>query len=202
MAAHFIDEIRTIQPHGPYWLGGYSFGGIVAFEMARQLLEQREDIALLALFDTWAPGYPRVMPLVQRLGLHAEKIRQLDPQQRASYISDRMRSASRRLSRLAGLSSDPHDGERLLDPVRKIGEANRCAAGAYLPRPFAGMITLFRAEGPSDVVGVELTEPTMGWGSLAESGLKVHSIPGTHDAIFREPHVRVLAEKLERYFRA
>src|SRR5262249_55780928 len=55
IAAHYIDDIRTVQPQGPYFLGGLSFGGLVAFEMARQLQQRGQSVALLALIDTWAP---------------------------------------------------------------------------------------------------------------------------------------------------
>src|SRR5690606_19768881 len=55
IARHFIDEMRSVRPRGPYLLGGYSFGGIVAYEMARQLAASGEDVPLLALFDTYAP---------------------------------------------------------------------------------------------------------------------------------------------------
>lgn len=62
MAAHYVTEILKIQPHGPYYMGGSSAGGIVAFEMAQQLVAQGKTVGVLALFDTWGPGYPRRYP--------------------------------------------------------------------------------------------------------------------------------------------
>jgi thioesterase domain-containing protein/acyl carrier protein len=200
MAAHFVGKIRTIQPEGPYWLGGYSFGGIVAFEMAQQLVGRRQEVALLALFDTWAPGFPRIMSLPRRLGVHARKLGQLDPWSRARYIADRMRNASSKVSRLAGVSPFRRGGDFLLDPVRKIEDANHRAAQLYMPRPYPERITLFRADKQYEAVGVENDEPTLGWGGLTEAGVKVHPIPGTHNSIFSEPNVRVLEMKLRRYF--
>ena len=62
MASHYIKEICTVQPEGPYLLGGLSFGGIMAYEMAQQLQAQGQKVGLLVLFDTWGPGYPRISP--------------------------------------------------------------------------------------------------------------------------------------------
>lgn len=66
-ASHFIAQIKTVQPHGPYFLGGLSTGGTIAWEMAQQLWAQGEDVALLALFDTSGPGYPKILPPIPRL---------------------------------------------------------------------------------------------------------------------------------------
>jgi oxalate---CoA ligase len=200
LAAHCIGEIRARQPQGPYWLGGYSFGGIVAFEIAQQLIRQNQEIALLALFDAWAPGFPRISPPLQRIGLHARKIMQLDSWGRMRYVTDRMRSAARKLGRLAGVPSDHRKSDPQLDPVRKLENANHRAAERYVPRPYPDRITLFRANTQHQAVGVDTDEPTLGWGGLSESGVKVHSIPGAHDSIFHEPHVNVLVEKLGTYF--
>ncbi len=62
MAEHYLAEIRRLQPEGPYYLGGHSAGGLVAFEMAWRLRAQGERVALVALFDTWAPGHGEVIP--------------------------------------------------------------------------------------------------------------------------------------------
>ena len=62
MAAHYVSEIVKLQPEGPYHMGGSSAGGIVAFEMAQQLVAQGKQVGVLALFDTWGPGYPKPLP--------------------------------------------------------------------------------------------------------------------------------------------
>ncbi|MEM7348755.1 MAG: thioesterase domain-containing protein [Chloroflexota bacterium] len=66
MAAHYITEIQTFQPQGPYYLGGLSMGGMIAFEMAQQLVAQNQEVALLAFFDTYGPEYPKDMPRQER----------------------------------------------------------------------------------------------------------------------------------------
>lgn len=67
MAADFIREMRTVQPSGPYFLAGLSYGGKVALEMAQQLHAQAEKVALVAMFDSYGPSYPKLMPVVPRL---------------------------------------------------------------------------------------------------------------------------------------
>src|SRR5207245_8817734 len=67
MAAHYIDELRTVQREGPYFIGGYSFGGMVAYEMAQQLRERDEQVGLLALFDTYPGNLTPVASSVLRL---------------------------------------------------------------------------------------------------------------------------------------
>ncbi|MDJ0901106.1 MAG: amino acid adenylation domain-containing protein [Xenococcus sp. MO_188.B8] len=68
MAEFYISQIRTIQPEGPYYLAGLSTGGLIAWEIARQLEKQGQSVGLLALFDTYGPGYPKLLPLTTRLG--------------------------------------------------------------------------------------------------------------------------------------
>lgn len=67
MAADYIKQIRTVQPEGPYFLAGFSSGGRVAFEMAQQLHAQGQQVALVAMFDTYGPGYPKLLPPIPRL---------------------------------------------------------------------------------------------------------------------------------------
>lgn len=74
MASHYIQEIQTLQPHGPYFLAGYSFGGIVAFEMAQQLHRQGQTVGFLGLIDTCRPGYVRRSPFPVRMLLHLNNV--------------------------------------------------------------------------------------------------------------------------------
>jgi thioesterase domain-containing protein/acyl carrier protein len=107
MARHYIREVRELQPEGPYFLGGSSFGGLVAYEMARQLAAVGQPVALVALFDTSAPGCPlrdtsawrhRMDSLLYRVTLHWKNAQLLGPGERMDYI----RQKTRRLARLAG----------------------------------------------------------------------------------------------------
>ena len=97
IAAHYVEEIRAFQPEGPYVLGGSSYGGLVAFEMAQQLYAQGQKVALLALFDTWSPGYLKLLtlPLNYRISRHAGAISRLGLRERLVYVSDRAKGADK-----------------------------------------------------------------------------------------------------------
>ena len=95
MAEFYIKEIRTLQPEGPYFFGGASFGGLAAYEIAQQLQARGHRVALLALFDTAGPGYPRLLPgttvlrskvynFVRRVQHHKESLQRLDPRRKAN----------------------------------------------------------------------------------------------------------------------
>ncbi|MGJ0606597.1 type I polyketide synthase [Cylindrospermopsis raciborskii] len=93
LAAYYIQEIRMIQPEGPYFLMGHSFGGLVAYEMAQQLVAQGQQVPLVALFDTWLPQQ-LALPFLERLS----KLAQLSPAewfQRFKNITSRYRNRSR-----------------------------------------------------------------------------------------------------------
>ena len=86
MAAHYVREIRSLQPEGPYHLGGSSFGGVIAFEMARQLRVHGQWVGVLALFDTYGPGYPRRLPNTSRFRLRVDRLlKRIDLHVRTSW---------------------------------------------------------------------------------------------------------------------
>lgn len=111
MAAYYIAEMRAVQPKGPYYLGGSSFGGLAAFEMAQQLRALGEEVAFVALFDTRGPAYPKYLPgatllksrlfgIARRLEHHWDDLRLLQPGARWRYISQKMKKARHRLWRV------------------------------------------------------------------------------------------------------
>src|SRR6202035_2874395 len=97
MARHYIREIRELQPNGPYYLGGSSFGGLVAYEMDRQLWAAGLEVGIVALFDTHGPGYPRTLPTTTifqrkldqlrfRASLHWSNLLATKPRHRPQYV--------------------------------------------------------------------------------------------------------------------
>lgn len=195
LAADYLAEIRALRPRGPYCLGGLSFGGLVAWEMAQQLQAAGEEVAPVALLDTWGPGYPRYLPQAGRLGSHLRNVLRATPEGRKAYLRTRLDAARRRLRRRA---------ERLLPNLTSTGPASANAAErahleairAYVVQPYAGRVTLFRAlEQPTGCVA----DPRSGWGPFAPN-LEVHAIPGGHGGIIVEPNVRELAAALARCF--
>jgi aspartate racemase len=196
MAARYLREIRTRQAAGPYYLGGYSFGGIVAFEMAQQLQAQGETVALLALFDTGAPDIGKPTPLAKRVRCHLQNIVRASPGERVRYARIRVK-AVQEIARTHLWSSlyrhQPRLAARLARAGRNAAAANMAAYREFQPAVYAGRLTLFRAQETS--VGSS-SPPDRGWSRFAGGGLEIHEVPGDHISMLEEPHVRSLAERL------
>ncbi len=204
LAAYLVREMRGVQPRGPYFLGGSSYGGIVAFEMAQQLVRAGEEVGLLALFDTRAPGYPRLrrdaparFHLFRRLGNPFPQ----PPERRWSEMQREMfRIWAQRLDtrwrRLAGRALTQ---ESLYFYFLTVAFA---AQRRYRPLPYPRPITLFRVPAqPSNEIYA--TDPLLGWGELAAGGLEIVDVEGFHgQPMFREPYVRGLALRLRERMRA
>jgi amino acid adenylation domain-containing protein len=205
LASVYIKEMRSLLPQGPYLIGGGSFGGIVAFEMAQQLYAQGAEPALLVLFDTSAPGS------VQRVGT-TEKLRgfwQRLREQGVPYLvrkvvlkGDDWRQRFVKRSRDVASYCYRLAGSDL--PVRlryyQVQEAHSRAMARYNIQRYPGKITLMRAV-ERGYQGMELLgtreDPRLGWVSLAGGGLEIHDVPGEHGNVLNEPHVRTVAEELE-----
>jgi len=170
MAQFHLDAIRNVQPHGPYTLIGYSLGGVVAFEMAQRLSASGEDVALLAMIDS----YPHTEPptLWKRIRLIAIQLRY--------RVSDLMRSSINRTVDV---------------PLSRVKERARLsdflAWTRYRPSFYHGKITFVRAESS------RYPDPGATWSPLA-SGLEVETVLGDHHGILRM-HYKILASVLSRH---
>jgi len=210
-ASRYIDELRQVQPTGPYLLGGYSFGGFVAFEMARQLSAQGESVPLLALLDTYSPTFASKLPrpndsadlLVQLawvtarekgrfLKLSAEELRRLELDEQLTFFLEQMRKAE-----LASQEIDHESLHRFL----KGYELRQKAAWNYLPQSYAGRVTLFRCaeQDPMmlqrlEAAGLDAQDECYGWREICSGPVEVHVVPGHHDRMCNEPYVQDLAE--------
>lgn len=185
-----VEEIRRVQPHGPYQLGGFSFGGRVALEIAQQLGRAGEDVRLLVIFDTFMPGAFRRRPL-RWLAYHAARVvregpRYLQARQRPKPIDDETPALG------------PSDAMQLL--ARREGEFRRAVGGRYVPRSFAGQVVLFRAAHNRPDPHYR-ADPLLGWGRIA-SRLRVHEIAARHleilDQRFSAEIAGVLQTHLQR----
>jgi thioesterase domain-containing protein len=175
MAAHYTKEIRTIQPQGPYFLGGYSLGGLIAYEMAQQLSTKGEEVGLVALLDT-SPGKVKSN---SRRWLHLLR----SPQQLfvdVPYAA--VDSLRRRIKR-----------GRIAQALKDVFHQNAAAGDHYVIQPYGGTVALFRA---ADRSWRSSGDPYAAWTSLA-SKLEIHEIPGDHRGILYEPQVERLAECLK-----
>jgi amino acid adenylation domain-containing protein len=194
MATHYLRELRSVQPEGPYQLAGLSFGGHVALEMAQQLLAAGEQVALLALFDSTAPGYPTFPSPARRFLAHARNLAALPLGGKLKYLRVRARAGADRLRRLVLLRHYRKRKQAAVEQaLQDIGIAHIDATRSYQRKEYAGRITLFRAL--VQPVGC-IPEPTNGWSRLALGGVEVIEVPGEHASVVEEPHVRVLAARL------
>jgi thioesterase domain-containing protein/acyl carrier protein len=201
MAAFYIKEIQTIQPNGPYFLGGFSMGGVIACEMSLQLQRQGHKVGLLVILDSGLPGSLKRVPFIQRIFLHICNLIQRGP----SYLRKKLVGWSEwskyqireRYMHLLGISEALPEGDKHISIVG----TNIQALEAYTLQTYPGQITLFRTDENSDdsqdhAVGIK-SEPLLGWDKVVTGGIDLHYIPGSHTTLFDEPHVRGLADKLK-----
>ena len=196
-AAYYLSEIRKIQPHGPYYFLGYSFGGTTAFEMAHQLHAQGERVELLGMLDSRQRDYMVVMQrsdsvrtrLDRRLARFWNNFFPLSPREKFNYLREKLFTRTLRhfytLASATGMRSVPSF-------MKSTEDISWVAAINYRPKPWPGPITLFRASVQPD----PRLPWDLGWSRLAEGGVETYELPGDHDLVFREQNIRVLAQQL------
>ena len=188
MAAHYIKEMRELQPAGPYFIGGRSLGGMIAFEMARQLRAQGQEVGLLALLDTYPSGYAKLLRdqttlrarfdrAVSRTKAHLANLSSLSLPDKVLYLVAKSKFAPRKMKSQVWrhiYSSFENLGRPLPRALQDIKELNSLAVREYVPQVYDGHVTLFWAS--SDLrASVDFVE---GWRALAGGGIEVHEIPG------------------------
>lgn len=222
LAAHYIEEICTVQPDGPYYLGGHSFGGLVAFEIAQQLHAQGKKVALLAILDTiyqWAMDSqpspePKPLPSRNSISKHLEQISQLGLRQKLTYIRSYARE---RIGR--EVKHQQRKLTKFTDQIQKKFQKYACnfylrighplpyslrgfylleqktkARKSYQIKSYPGRVTVFWAMGNGDPQ--KTYDNRSGWGNVAGGGLEMEGVPGNHGSLKTEPNVAVLAGKL------
>jgi aspartate racemase len=198
MAALYIQEMQTIQPNGPYYIGGYSFGGIVALEIAQQLHRQGEKVGILAMIDTSVPGSEKRLPFINRVFEHINNFRQQGP----AYLQRKLvgwrewgtYQIRHKYMHVLGISEPLAEGDNHIDIIG----ANHEAQSQYIFQEYSGRMILLRTDDQEreEATGMQY-DPLFGWGELITGGIDVYHIPGSHYTLLDEPNVRVLAEKLK-----
>jgi amino acid adenylation domain-containing protein len=200
LAARFVPEILALQPRGPFRLGGHSFGGVVAFELAQQLTALGHEVSVLVLFDTWGKGYPSRRPLPARLVRHFRHLRTLGFADQRAYLAGKsaalLARAAASLRRRLARPAPPAPAGPL-----PVGLINHLARRQYQPRTFPGRIVLFRAEEIPGWIGSCFDDRRMGWGDLASAGIDVQTVPGDHLTILDRRNVAALSARLMLYLR-
>lgn len=213
MAQRYIEAMKSIQSEGPYLLGGYCFGGVVAFEMARQLEAQGEQVDLLAVLEGYAPlrgsqretvwNNPRLLVnFLQNLPYWFKDFISLGLPGMSARFSQVARRYRAQLRRRMGYVEDvdlrqiiDDDVEFVPDVHRRLMQIHVRAMGSYVPADYSGAIDLFRVQGRSLL---RTPDPFNGWGKLSGQGVTLHRIEGRHQNILEPPHVTSLAQALRQ----
>jgi thioesterase domain-containing protein len=204
IGACLVKQIREIQPEGPYYLGGFCAGGLMAYEIARQLVEYGQRVDLLALLEPQTPAdYNgrlsefRMNSLGMRMRFHLQSLRELDIKEARMYVRDRSQTL---LHYIRSLSSRVlrSNSSRLSDArLPSVEDVLFVAYRNYRPQRFSGRMALFRASNRLPV-----REPDGQFWTDLTGALEIHEIPGFSNWVLRffdEPNVQVLASKLSPY---
>ena len=198
LAADYLAALRRHQPRGPYRLAGYSFGGVMVYEMAVRLRQAGEEVAFLGLFDTENPAVERrKYRLAERAKVHWSALRGLPLWRKAVRLIARLGGGIRThlqirgelfLVRHAGLTR-PHGRIRAL----QVREAHAAAMDAYRPPPLDVPLVLFKTAAVDDKFEIP---PDYGWSGLAPA-LDIVEVPGEHLTMFSPRHAPVLAREVD-----
>jgi thioesterase domain-containing protein/acyl carrier protein len=202
IARHYIEELQTIRPHGPYLLGGYSFGAATAFEMAHQLTRDGEQVPLLFMLDP--PGKVREpsRPARERLREHVVELARFGPRGNLGYLLRaidmfgrrrywRMRNTIDRCVKRLRWKAYVGMGTLLPPSLRSpyILDLYRHALRIYAPSPYSGRVIIFRR-------GTMPYRPPMDWMDLTTCEIQISDGTGGHTDLTKEPHVSVWAARL------
>ncbi|NLY01230.1 MAG: amino acid adenylation domain-containing protein, partial [Rhodopirellula sp.] len=207
MASCYVEAIRTVQPQGPYLLAGWSYGGLVAFEMAQQLKATGDEVAWLGLFDSFILSRGNMdsgendgrifasaaAQYLEQLGLELpvaeDELARHAPAEQVEII----------LSRLAEAGADlPEAMSRQARNLLRIWDINAAAGRRYFPRTYEGKVAFFRAADDESASGDSQLAPLRQWQDLLTRPLEVYRVPGTHTSMMLDPrNVDILAEQLQ-----
>ncbi len=207
MASRYVEAIRTVQPRGKYLLAGWSYGGLVAFEMAQQLKAAGDEVAWLGLFDSFILSRGTADPLfddrrmfasgakqyLEQMGLELpvpeDELARHEPSEQVEIILSSLAESGNELS-----EAMTRQARNLL----RIWDINAAAGRRYLPQPYDGDVAFFRAADDESAAGDAQPDPLRQWQELLARPLAAHRVPGTHTSMMLDPqNVDVLAEQLQ-----
>ena len=194
MAADYLKEVRIVQPTGPYLLGGFSGGGLVAYEMAQQLLAAGEEVAQVIMLDTPYPAQVH-LSLKDKITIKLEDLKREGVGMLTAWLRNRVHWEVQRYRKRKGLPA--RSAEQFHN--EEIEAAFYRALGRYNGQPYPGQVSLLRprlkvtynlSDGRQLNQDRELIRADNGWSRLVEN-LSITEVPGNHDSMVLEPNVRV-----------
>ena len=220
-AQYYVDEIRKVQPHGPYQLGGGCYGGLVAFEMARVLQQLGESVTALMLIDVLNPTFAKTLSKRERLSrnikffirrapMHSRKMLAMPAGERLVYIRARFKALNKYMQgfvigepevKSEKIQSDPDwemaqsaAGTRLGEILKRVGRASRLAGMKFAPKPFYGDAVVISA---TEHVPTPFDDEFLGWKPVVMGTLEKFKVEGDHVTIFQERAAREMAACIE-----
>lgn len=205
MASYYLKEIRELQPQGPYFIGGFCMGGVIALEIAQQLLSDGQTVALLAMIDTYNfNGNPLelsfgeyISHFRQKLGFHWLNFVRLNRSERIAYVRKKLKGAFVRefeklAIRMSNLFRTSPNNSKRSRPKVYLEDLNDQAYFEYVPSVYTQKMILFKPQRNYS----HIMRPAMGFAEVALGGLEIIELPVDPGGIFLTPYVQTLAEKL------
>jgi thioesterase domain-containing protein len=202
MAAQYLEEILAVRPGGPYMLGGYSIGALVAYELALQMQRRGHAAKLLVVFDMHAPGYPRRLPLPTRLQMHLANFARLGVEEKKAYLVERFGNIRGRVYHKLGLGAQmaplvPGVEALPRKAIAQVWAGLVKAQSRYQPREkLDADIVLFKAEDDMQWPATIMDDPLMGWGNWGGKTIEKYVVPGGHMEIFSDRNINRVAALL------
>ena len=212
IAAYYISEIMTVDPEGPYAMAGFSLGGRIAYEMARQIVAMGKSVSFLGLFDASADDSFGNLPFLERNSRRIGHLVNYVTWNISHFFREKSESKFDILKRrwkglekkFVGLDFKVSNmemvskGKRKELPkyLRKVHKANSRADRKYVIQPYPGPVHLFKAQKQTFYI----TDPvSYGWDKMAKGGVFIHTIPGEHSNTFAPPNDKYFANVLQEH---
>jgi thioesterase domain-containing protein/acyl carrier protein len=194
LAAHYIQEIRTVQPIGPYFLAGYSWGGLVAYEMAQQLTASGEAVALVALVDTFLSESHR-KPVAARIARVASYSLPTFIERLSGKLKAKLNKKSLKYSLNLTVKKLRY-GPTYYRPDSFEIETVYTVMRAYRQKAYSGKVIFFKATETATVPDGFYAAPESEWQRLVGQGLEIEYVYCDHDAMMKGPNVAQIAHKI------
>jgi amino acid adenylation domain-containing protein len=203
LVRHLISAIREKQPLGPYYLGGFCRDGVFAYELARQLTIQGQDVGLLVLFEPFYPFQSSgiriangLRRMIIRVGFRFGELRRLEAHEFQTYARSRWRNFKVKWTDISWRISAHFEPLMNRSHSPDLEEILFLAARSYKAKPLGCPTVIFRCKG-SPIMSAG--DPYFGWREFLTGPSESYEVPGDHTGMFREPNVKVLAEQLRAW---
>ncbi|SDN32228.1 Acyl-CoA synthetase (AMP-forming)/AMP-acid ligase II [Paenibacillus sp. yr247] len=187
MAATYLQEIKKIQPEGPYFLVGHSLGGMIAYEMAQELINQLQEVSLLALFDTRNPKCLRSISNSKKIIVNTNVLFKISWRQKLPFIKEKFKN------NLGKKELFPYSPS---DEIEEREKNLLIAANSFDPKPYPGRIVFFRA---NDNMNNLILDEKYGWECTGRGSIDIYNVPGNHTTMLDKINVTYVMKHLKNY---